>query len=147
MIFNRSTSKPGSSWFLISMDWWLRWETTCSSSIINSTEIKTKKTSSNKIDNRLIKIFVLLRNFILLYNSSSCEPGDINNRSLIEKIISNDCVQLKSGLRSSIHFEMIPELLWIFLSKYYRCNGSIVCRKVTYRRKLNKPELDLYPVS
>jgi hypothetical protein len=75
------------------------------------------------------------------------EPGDIDNTLLIEKVISNDCVQLKSGLRSSIHFEMIPELLWIFLLKYYRCNGSIVCRKVTYRRKLNKPELDLYPVS
>jgi hypothetical protein len=66
---------------------------------------------------------------------------------LIEKIISNECIQLKSRLRSGIDFEMIPELLWIFLRKYYRCNGPIVCRKVIYRRKLNKPELDLYPVS
>jgi hypothetical protein len=63
MIFNRSTSKPGSSWFLISMDWWLRWETTCSSSIINSTELKTKKTSSNKIDNRLIEIVLFFSFF------------------------------------------------------------------------------------
>ena len=42
---------------------------------------------------------------------------------------------------------MIPELLWIFLRKYYRCNGPIVCRKVIYKRKFPKPELDLYPVS
>ena len=60
MIFNRSTSKPGSLWFLISMDWWLRWEVTCSSSIINSNELITKKSSvnkPNKTDNRLIEIF------------------------------------------------------------------------------------------
>jgi len=57
MIFNRSTSKPGSSWFLIAMDWWVRWELTCSSSIINSNELKNKKIPSNKIDNRLIKSF------------------------------------------------------------------------------------------
>ncbi|CAF3868305.1 unnamed protein product [Rotaria sp. Silwood1] len=53
--YNRVTSKPGSSWFLISMDWWLRWETVCSSSIINSNELKNKKISSiksNKIDNK-----------------------------------------------------------------------------------------------
>ena len=62
-------------------------------------------------------------------------------------MISNDCVQLKSGLRSGIHFEMIPELLWIFIRKYYNCSGPIVCRKVAYRKQPNKPELDLYPVS
>jgi hypothetical protein len=66
---------------------------------------------------------------------------------LIEKVISNDCVQLKPGLRYGIHFEMIPEVLWLFLRKYYRCIGPVVCRKVTYRKNLNKPELDLYPVS
>jgi len=66
---------------------------------------------------------------------------------LIEKIISNDCVQLKSGLRYGIHFEMVPEVLWLFLRKYYRCNGPIVCRKVTYKKNLNKSEFDLYPVS
>ncbi len=75
------------------------------------------------------------------------EPGDIDNSSLIEKIISNDCGQLKPGLRSGIHFEMIPELLWIFLRKYYRCSGPIVCRKVVYRKTVHIPELDLYPVS
>jgi hypothetical protein len=56
---NRLTSKPGSLWFLISMDWWLRWEAICFSSIINSTELKNKKNSSNKpnkSDNRLIEI-------------------------------------------------------------------------------------------
>ncbi|CAF2834191.1 unnamed protein product [Rotaria sp. Silwood2] len=129
--YNRATSKPGASWFLISMDWWLRWETICSSSIINSNELKNKKISSiksNKTDNKN-------------------EHGDIDNSSLIEKIISNDCVQLKTNLRRGIHFEMIPELLWIFLRKYYRCNGPIVCRKVTYRKNLNKPELDLYPLT
>ncbi len=66
---------------------------------------------------------------------------------MIEKIISNDCVQLKSGLRYGIHFEMVPEFLWLFLRKYYRCNGPIVCRKVTYKKNLNKSEFDLYPVS
>ncbi len=66
---------------------------------------------------------------------------------MIEKIISNDCVQLKSGLRYGIHFEMVPEVLWLFLRKYYRCNGPIVCRKVTYKKNLNKSEFDLYPVS
>jgi len=55
MIFNRSTTKPGSSWFLIAMDWWLRWESTRSSSIINSNELKNKRIPSNKTDNRLIK--------------------------------------------------------------------------------------------
>ena len=75
------------------------------------------------------------------------EPGDIDNSPLVEKIISNDCVQLKPNLRSGIHFEMVPELLWIFLRKYYRCNGPIIRRKVVFKRKLNQPELDLYPVS
>jgi hypothetical protein len=60
IIYNRSTSKPGSSWFLISMEWWLRWELTCASSIINSKELKNKKptsTKSTKPDNKSIKIF------------------------------------------------------------------------------------------
>ncbi|CAM4750883.1 unnamed protein product [Rotaria magnacalcarata] len=129
-VSNRATSKPGSSWFLISMDWWCKLELQCSSSIANSNELKTKANSSiksNKIDNRF-------------------ELGDIDNSSLVEKTISNDCVQLKPGLRRGIHFEMIPELLWIFLRKYYRCIGPIVCRKVIYRKNLNKPELDLYPL-
>jgi hypothetical protein len=55
-------------------------------------------------------------------------------------------VQLRTGLSHKIHFEMVPESLWLFLKKYYRCNGSAICRKVTYRKRLNKPELDLYPV-
>jgi hypothetical protein len=59
MTYTRSTSKPGSSWFLISMDWWLRWDLTCTSSIVNSNELLNKKSSlnkPNKTDNRLIKI-------------------------------------------------------------------------------------------
>lgn len=54
-IENRPTSKPGALWFLIAMDWWLRWELLCSSSIININELKTKKTSTikTKTDNRL----------------------------------------------------------------------------------------------
>lgn len=75
------------------------------------------------------------------------EPGDIDNSPLVDKIISNDCVQLKSNLRSGIHFEIVPELLWLFLRKYYRCNGPIIWRKVVFKKKLNRPELDLYPVS
>lgn len=81
------------------------------------------------------------------------DPGDIDNSLLIEKNISNnnriandDCVQLKPGLRRNTNFEMVPELLWLFLRKYYRCNGPAICRRVTYRKKLSKPELDLYPV-
>ncbi len=81
------------------------------------------------------------------------EPGDIDNSLLIEKNSSNnnraindDCVQLKPGLKHTVNFEMVPESLWLFLRKYYRCHGSAICRKVTYRKKLNKPELDLYPV-
>ncbi|CAF5150859.1 unnamed protein product, partial [Rotaria sp. Silwood1] len=64
-----------------------------------------------------------------------------------ETILSNDCLPLKPNLRRGSHFEMIPELLWIFLSKYYHCHGPILCRKVTYRKNLNKPELDLYPLT
>jgi len=63
MMYHRSTSKPGSSWFLISMDWWLKWEATCSSSIININELKNKKTSSiksNKTDHRFIEILFFL---------------------------------------------------------------------------------------
>jgi hypothetical protein len=82
------------------------------------------------------------------------EPGDIDNSLLIDKnhsnnnrVVNDDCVQLKSGLRHTVHFEMVPESLWLFLRKYYRCIGPAICRKVTYRKKLNKPELDLYPVS
>ncbi|CAF1053304.1 unnamed protein product [Adineta steineri] len=130
VIYHRPTSKPGASWYLISMDWWLRWEALCTSSIINSKELNNKKSPSTKLNK----------------TDNSRELGDINNSSLIEKVISNDCVQLKPGLRHGIHFEMIPELLWIFLRKYYRCNGPVVCRKVIYRKKINKPELDLYPL-
>lgn len=67
--FNRSTSKPGSSWFLIAMDWWIRWEATSSSSIINSNDFTATNTSrknsfikSNKTDNRLISKFSFLSN-------------------------------------------------------------------------------------
>jgi hypothetical protein len=66
MIFNRSTTKPGSSWFLIAMDWWLRWESTCSSSIINSNELKNKKIPSNKTDHRLIKNCTLFVFFFIV---------------------------------------------------------------------------------
>jgi hypothetical protein len=62
MISNRFTSKPGSSWFLISIDWWMKWESTCSASIINSQELKTKKNSvnkSNKTDNKYIQILLV----------------------------------------------------------------------------------------
>jgi hypothetical protein len=52
MIYNRPTSKPGSLWFLIAMDWWSRWELTGSSSIINSKELKTKKPAVNKPNNK-----------------------------------------------------------------------------------------------
>lgn len=62
------------------------------------------------------------------------------------RIVNDECVQLKPGLRHGVNFEMVPDLLWIFLRKYYRCNGPAVHRRVTYRKKLNKPELDLYPV-
>lgn len=41
---------------------------------------------------------------------------------------------------------MIPEVLWLFLHKYYRCQGPIVSRKVIYRQRSYSPELDLYPV-
>ncbi|CAF4440752.1 unnamed protein product, partial [Rotaria magnacalcarata] len=139
---NRSTSKPGSSWYLISMDWWLRWD---SSANINSTEpivtTMQKKNSLTKL------------NKLTSGPDNKREPGDIDNSLLIDKnspntirIANDDCVQLKLGLRRSMHFEMVPELLWLFLRKYYRCNGPAICRKVTYRKKINKPELDLYPL-
>ncbi len=60
--------------------------------------------------------------------------------------MNDECVQLRLGLRHPVHYEMVPESVWLFLRKYYRCNGPAICRKVTYRKKLNKPELDLYPV-
>ena len=75
------------------------------------------------------------------------DPGSIDNASLIEQILSNDCVQLKANLRHGIHFEMVPEILWVFLSKYYRSNGPVLSRKVMYRKPFLRPELDLYPVS
>ena len=108
------------------MDWWIKWESTCTSSIMNIRELKTKK--STKTENK------------------STELGDIDNSSLTEKIVSNDCVQLKANLRYGIDFEIVPELLWKFLLKYYRCIGPGICRKVIYKKKINKPELDLYPV-
>ncbi|CAF0968583.1 unnamed protein product [Rotaria sordida] len=144
---NRSTSKPGSSWYLISMDWWLRWESSASlsSSTVNSTEpigaTIHKRNSFTKL-NKLTNISDYKR-----------EPGDIDNSLLIDKnstnntrIINDDCVQLKLGLRRNIHFEMVPESLWLFLRKHYRCNGPAICRKVTNRKRINKPELDLYPL-
>jgi len=70
MMYNRSTSKPGSSWFLISMDWWLKWEATCSSSIINSKELINKpssSTKSNKTDNRLRKNLCFVKKFYLFF--------------------------------------------------------------------------------
>jgi hypothetical protein len=41
---------------------------------------------------------------------------------------------------------MIPEVLWLFLHKYYRCQGQIISRKVVHRQRSYLPELDLYPV-
>lgn len=61
-------------------------------------------------------------------------------------MFSDDCLHLKPGLRHRQEFEMVPELLWKFFLKNYRNVGPIICRRVTYRPKLNKPELDLYPV-
>ena len=55
-------------------------------------------------------------------------------------------MQLRPGLIHKTNFEMVPESLWLFLRKYYRCHGPAICRKVTYRKRLNRPELDLYPV-
>ena len=81
-----------------------------------------------------------------IYVNFRTELGDIDNSSLIEKIISNDCFQLKTGLRHVYHFEMIPKILWMFFRKYYRCHGTIISRKIIYKGNLKKPELDLYPV-
>ncbi len=48
---NRSTSKPGSSWYLISMDWWLRWEHSATNNYIeSSTNSIVKKSSSTKLN-------------------------------------------------------------------------------------------------
>lgn len=48
---NRSTSKPGSAWYLIAIDWWIRWE---ASTIVNPSESATstlqKKNSSSKLN-------------------------------------------------------------------------------------------------
>ncbi|CAF3315764.1 unnamed protein product [Rotaria socialis] len=139
---NRSTSKPGSSWYLISRDWWLRWESPASISstepIVTTIQKKNSLTKLNKLTSG---------------PDNKREPGDIDNSLLIDKnspntirVVNDDCVQLKFGLRRHMHFEMVPELLWLFLRKYYRCNGLGICRKVTYRKKINKPELDLYPL-
>ncbi|CAF4722565.1 unnamed protein product [Rotaria sp. Silwood1] len=146
---NRSTSKPGSSWYLISMDWWLRWESSALSS----------SSSPNINSHDLIVTAMYKKNSFTKLNKLTNgpdhkrEPGDIDNSLLIDKnstnntrIVNDDCVQLKFGLRRNIHFEMVPESLWLFLKKYYRCNGPAICRKVTYRKKINKPELDLYPL-
>ena len=115
VISNRSTSKAGAIWYLISMTWWSKWESICTPTVQKSLTNKT-------------------------------ELGNIDNSSLIEKVTSNDCIQLKNNLRSGIHFEIIPELLWVFLSKYYLCTGPNISRKVIYKKKSSKPELDLYPV-
>jgi hypothetical protein len=47
---NRSTSKPGSSWYLISLDWWIRWET-----ILNPNSTEPITTAINK-KNSLTKL-------------------------------------------------------------------------------------------
>ncbi len=47
---NRSTSKPGSSWYLIYIDWWIRWESSGSNSPIESTIITNKKNSFTKLN-------------------------------------------------------------------------------------------------
>ncbi|CAF0809558.1 unnamed protein product [Adineta steineri] len=140
---NRSTSKPGSSWYLISMEWWLRWEALLNN---NSAELTLTPTIHKK--NSFTKLNKLTNGI-----ENKREPGDIDNSMLIDKnsstnirVMNDDCVQLKPGLRHHIHFEMVPESIWLFLRKYYRCNGQPICRKVTYRKKLNKPELDLYPL-
>lgn len=41
---------------------------------------------------------------------------------------------------------MVPEILWIFFRKSYRCIGPPISRRVIHGKKQNKPELDLYPV-
>ncbi|CAF4760386.1 unnamed protein product [Rotaria socialis] len=50
---NRSTSKPGSSWYLISRDWWLRWESPASISstepIVTTIQKKNSLTKLNKL--------------------------------------------------------------------------------------------------
>jgi len=132
---NRSTSKPGSSWYLIPSDWWNRWELSATNAAMNK---KTSVSKLHKLANGL---------------ENKREPGDIDTSSLVDKnssstnrIVNDECVQLKSGLRYPNNFQMVPEILWLFLRKHYRCNGPVVCRKVTYRKRLNRPELDLYPV-
>ena len=51
----RHTSRPGSTWFLIDMDWWIRWEGTSLASMITSTHLakigpKASLTESGKAD-------------------------------------------------------------------------------------------------
>lgn len=139
---NRATSKPGSIWYLISIDWWLRWESSTSSSemTLNAAQKKNSSSKLNKLANS---------------NEIKKESDEIDNTLLIDKLTTSssnrntpdECTQLKLGLRHRIHYEMVPELLWKFLRKYYRCNGTAIARKVTYKSKLPRPELDLYPVS
>ncbi|CAF2153210.1 unnamed protein product [Rotaria magnacalcarata] len=57
--FNRSTSKPDSSWCLISMEWWLRWSssntnTTESTSPLTMSAATPEAVSSSSIDNMLM---------------------------------------------------------------------------------------------
>ncbi len=59
IICNRSTSKPGSSWYLISREWWNRWDPSSNPHTIESSIIINKKNSftklnklSNGIDNK-----------------------------------------------------------------------------------------------
>ena len=118
-----------------SSDWWNRLELSATNAAMNK---KTSVSKLHKLANGL---------------ENKREPGDIDTSSLVDKnssstnrIVNDECVQLKSGLRYPNNFQMVPEILWLFLRKHYRCNGPVVCRKVTYRKRLNRPELDLYPV-
>ncbi len=47
---NRSTSKPGSSWYLISRDWWIRWESPLMTNSIESSTTINKKNSFTKLN-------------------------------------------------------------------------------------------------
>lgn len=48
---NRSTSKPGSLWYLISIDWWTRWEASATVPYADaSNHAMHKKNSSTKLN-------------------------------------------------------------------------------------------------
>jgi len=137
---NRSTSTPGSPWYLIAMDWWNRWEAlpTQNESLPSPIMKKSSTSKLNKTNNGVD----FRRDALDIDNSSIVEKSSTSS----SRMFSDDCLHLKPGLRHRQEFEMVPELLWKFFLKNYRNVGPIICRRVTYRPKLNKPELDLYPL-